>query len=79
MKKSEQLEIILPESENEPKPWFVRVWRYHSYQDDFFATKEDAMEWFAIMDNSDGHWVEGVFNPEGKLVYRGPYYDVKED
>lgn len=66
-----QEELTLPISHDEPKPWVVRTWRYHSHNDEYYLTKEDA--WDACVSRIQAEldeWVEGVFDPDGKFFGR---------
>lgn len=63
--------LNIPQSDNEPKPWTIRVWRYHSYTDEPFLTYEEVIqEYMWRIDADMDEWVEGIYDPNGVLVIK---------
>jgi len=52
---------LLPEGAHEPKPWYIRVWRYGSYVDEFYAFRNDAVDALVGMADWADCFVEGLY------------------
>ena len=64
---SDPLSLELPPSADEPKPWIVEVWRFHSMTPEPFAAREDAVEFGKELGEGDDCAVH-VRDPEGRDI-----------
>lgn len=64
---TEQTALDLPVTADEPQPWTVSVWRYHTESREPFLTREEAVEYAAALADSDDCYMEGVYGPSGTL------------
>jgi hypothetical protein len=61
----EQLALDLPVTPDEPRPWEVSVWRYHTETREPFLTREEAIEFMASNIGGDDCYIEGLYRPDG--------------
>lgn len=63
--------LDLPESPDEPKPWYYLVWRWGSPTEYLCLNREDAWKQCTNRMMADlDEYVEGVFDPEDNFVGR---------